>query len=348
MPAPTVSLYESTRQTCKDVLQAAGDDVKINEEAIRTWADALHADQKWELQEPHTLPFRFEDFDRELNFIAVRNLLHFGSGFDPELLQATGKSCGDTILFGIISMHLSGRALDAASFLHLALPDVESIFSIPAIREVPTHMAGVTTTAPTLLRAFSERILATLRETAQVLRARGMQRLSQFVLHLLKDGPMSSSEFVRALAETFPAFSDSPSAGVSGTAVPFHGKAVFFAHELHARFRERYPNFGFSDIADMTASVNTRTVAVLHRLGMLAISPALLEQYTAASTTSTPTDTVLRAAALLACDALATAVNARTSWGVGSRAVEQYLHQQSYEEPLRDCHVVLRTDTVAF
>ena len=65
-------------------------------------------------------------------------------------------------------MHLSGQAMDAANFLKLTLPDVESIFAIPGMRETPSPIAAVSVMAPSPLRVCAREEWCTREETKRV------------------------------------------------------------------------------------------------------------------------------------------------------------------------------------
>lgn len=58
-------------------------------------------------------------------------VLGISSGFRKELHEATGRGAWDTMLFGCMSMFLSGQRLDADYLCNVALTDIESTFGIP-------------------------------------------------------------------------------------------------------------------------------------------------------------------------------------------------------------------------
>ena len=107
------------------------------------------------------------------------------------------------MLFGVISMHITGSHMTASDFFQMSLSDIQTIFSIPVSMEVPTDTVGISTFVASPLRVcfwflekrvaltlflqrYAELILSTLKETATILSSKGMQRLSQFVLHVAK------------------------------------------------------------------------------------------------------------------------------------------------------------------
>eukprot|EP00048_Salpingoeca_helianthica_P006083 m.94741 g.94741 ORF g.94741 m.94741 type:complete len:348 (-) comp13870_c0_seq4:20-1063(-) len=347
MPSKVDSMFDSIRAACATARANAAAIGTVNEEGIAAWAAALQNESEVTVDEPHSLPFRFDSFEQELNFLAIRNLLNFGSAYDKELEKATGKRAHETILFGIICMHISGKSMTSDEFLSLTLGDIEPLFNFPLSSETSTELSGVTMMVASPLRPFGEQLLAALQETSTILKTRGMQRLSQFVLHTVGAEGTRAADLTLALTSTFPAFRDVTPATEACPEIPFSGKAIAFVAELYHRFHATRPEFKFADHAALTPTCSPTVVALARRAGLLTLTEEAATQFDATTTVS-PIDGPVRALTLSALEAAAAHLSATRGWVASPRGVESHLIRLAASPAMRDTHVAARSDSLAF
>ena len=87
--------------------------VTVNEAMVATVASALSAKLAVVRDETKTVqfPLKFQSDDALINFLAIRRLLGFGTGYEKEIARLTRQgstraSSLDTVLFGLIGAHL--------------------------------------------------------------------------------------------------------------------------------------------------------------------------------------------------------------------------------------------------
>jgi hypothetical protein len=169
------------------------------------------------------LPLRFESVEEEVNFIALANLVRFGSGFAPAMLaEGSGAEWRGTLAlaqFGAIGLHLSGRRLDARRMQGLSAHDVASVFGLPSTCDVPTEVPGCYRQEKSRLWPLAQRIAAALNETGKALVAAGAKDFAAFLRQTIAEesGREGTAERVAAtLAFKLPAFSDQHVQRVTG------------------------------------------------------------------------------------------------------------------------------------
>jgi hypothetical protein len=193
---------------------------------------------------PLALPVRFATLEDEANLLALYHLLDFGSGFDAELRSSgSRRPQREALAFGVLGLHLGGRALDAEWMASFSAMDVHSVFGIDATIDVPlkADLPGITVSKPGPLAPLASALRRALNETGALLlekqkAAEGDAReqakcrsLGALVLALLAEGngimgaageekgeekqrpkqhQLTSAAFARELVETVPAFDD--------------------------------------------------------------------------------------------------------------------------------------------
>ncbi|RKP08530.1 hypothetical protein THASP1DRAFT_29664 [Thamnocephalis sphaerospora] len=147
MPTPTEtpstadSWLPTVRASCQRVLDACPAD-RLDLAAMDAWLAELDttttdASPATALQPP-PLPLRFETLDDELTVRCLLELLEGELDNSEALVQAaSNRSARDTILFGVLSLHISNEQLNAHRLATIPLADVASCFSLPLQREVP-------------------------------------------------------------------------------------------------------------------------------------------------------------------------------------------------------------------
>jgi len=251
--------------------------VKVNESAIERFLEGLEESEFREKATPVVFPLKFDSPDEEINFIAIIDLLNFGSGFRHELHHALDRGAYESICFGAMAMYLSnGGKLDAAFMKRVSLFDVGSYFDLPLSKEVALQ-PGLYTYQPSPLKPLAEKIKSVLNETGNILLSLGQSSLSSFIMEVTKpqpDAPPKAAHLVATLVETFPAFNDKSI--FQGKEIFVLKKAQLLAGDLYRRFKETLPNrFDFIDVDRLTVFSDNVLPAVLRHYGILELSEPL-------------------------------------------------------------------------
>ena len=149
--------------------------------------------------------------------MAVHSLLNFGSGYARHLSESDG--CGDKtteeqILFGMLSLHISGSTLDTACLEALQTEDLTSAMSLKTHVPADSGLPGTVLMKPGPLLDWAAAMVTSLQTTSSRMRALGLQRLSEFILGICRPVEAAgqrprAAPLVAALAAAFPAFQDS-------------------------------------------------------------------------------------------------------------------------------------------
>ncbi|OQR95859.1 hypothetical protein THRCLA_07508 [Thraustotheca clavata] len=284
------------RASCAVFMEEKAKSVKISQEKIDSLASTVNPEQFAALSDPVRYPLAFRSLSDELNFIALVNLLNFGSGYRKPLHQITERGAHETMTFGAIGLYISEPRLDAKFLRGLSLESVASYFSLPTERDEQLS-PGIYISKPGPLKPLAESIQKVLNESGQILLDLGFEDFGAFLIAKIKNTPTTASDLVEIIATTFPAFHD-----VSGS-VSFLKKAQCFVASLYRRFADEDEAFKFEDIAKLTAFSDSGLPCVLHAMGILEYSAELEEQIE--KETLLPhggVEVELRAAAVVACD----------------------------------------------
>jgi len=114
--------------------------VEIDAEAIQRVAAQLFtsekiADVKKKYAERTASPMLFDSLDAEVNFACVSAMLAFGSGYRPELHRLCGRGAAETMLYGMIGLHMTHGNLTADVLLQLTPEEVAEAFQLPINEE---------------------------------------------------------------------------------------------------------------------------------------------------------------------------------------------------------------------
>lgn len=344
-------MFAQLKKDCRDVVELTPS-ITVSSEKIVQFVETLKGTERWKGREHMGFPLRFDTLDAEVNFLAVRALLSFGSGYN-KLLQAVGdRDADESVLFGVMSMFISGSNMDAEYFSHLSINEIASMFHLPLHREEDVEsLPGVKLMKPHALKPFADLLFDTLTQTAETLRKIGVRRLSEFILHITKpegSHTPSAADFVRTLCEAIPGFHDEQTHGE--LRLPFSAKAVRLAETLYMRFGEQDPaRFKFSDMGEVSACADSRLVSVLHYLQIITLATddlALALETAEAEEKGHELDVPLRAAVVVAVEELTKTVNTQLGWGVSDRDTDAALRDLAATIP--NLHLFARRNIPLF
>jgi len=149
------NVFQNIRESC-EVLVKQANAVHIDEKELLKFAATLDAGQ-CQVIEPQILPLRFNDTYAEINFMAVRDLLMYGSFYRDVLIDKLNRGPQDIITFGCLGMHLS-HDLDTNYLCNLTLLEVSQLFQIP-LEEDYEIQPGIKSVRPHALKHMVQGIL---------------------------------------------------------------------------------------------------------------------------------------------------------------------------------------------
>jgi len=111
--------------------------------------------------------------------------LRFGSSFDPLLQKMNRRASYETLLFGLISMYISGSKPYSADFLNQASPHAVSVsLDIPIHESKALEFAklgGVYQDVDGPLKPFADSLCKQMHELGMFLRSRGFDHLGELI-----------------------------------------------------------------------------------------------------------------------------------------------------------------------
>ncbi|GLC36938.1 hypothetical protein PLESTB_000176400 [Pleodorina starrii] len=318
----TPNVLDLVHRSCSEVAALHAEHVRIDDAAVSELAAELAAaaDDVRCAVRGLPLPIKFSSLEQELTLLALYHLLDFGSGYDKQLRRLPGgRDARETLLYGLIGLHLGGTRLDHHKLKSFSMYDIHQVFGIEATVEVPV-MPGVTMAKPGPLQPLCKLLLAALHEAGALLEAQGARTPGELLMALCEGlqqaGRTTASAFVEELVDTIPAFRDAVL--YDGRTLTLHRKAQNLAADLAVVYGSRDKRFAFSDVAQLAADSGATTIAVLRAKGVLRLSEELAGVIDGGSELPAgPHERALRAAAVTACDRLAAAAAAGT--GAASR-----------------------------
>lgn len=225
------------RETCAAAV-ASSPDVSIDDAAVDSFAAQIVQEVDGEhIVPPLNLPLRFRSVDEELNSWFLLQLMNIGSGFRDPLKAATGCGAWDTMLRGLLGMHISGVRINADLLNRADVSSIEMWFGFPVSVEVEI-MPAVRQTKPGPLRPLAEHLVRLMNEAGTALRSRAHDDFASFLragaaaerARALASGAAtaeswkpSAAAFVARVVEAFPGFRDvhtlrrSPAAAAAGS-----------------------------------------------------------------------------------------------------------------------------------
>ncbi|KAG0173758.1 hypothetical protein DFQ28_011251 [Apophysomyces sp. BC1034] len=304
MSLPTGNFCEVVRSTCKACVDNSP--VKVSQQGIRSFLEKLDKHQFEELavDTPMHMPVKFETVADEINFIALIDLLNFGSGYRIPLHQLAQRGAFDTIRFGAMSFHIGGTPLTAETFKSITAFEVSETFQFPIDREVhPPNMPFVTMTEPTELKPLADGIASVLNSTGEFLHKHNYKDLASFILDVTKSGgqPPSAVKLVEHLVRALPGLHDFYQ--IDGADVYLFKKAQIMTYHLWMFFKDQLPDhFNFSDINELTIFSDNVIPTLLEHMGVIEIPKEWKDDMEADIDLGETRATILRAAAVIACE----------------------------------------------
>ncbi|GIL50998.1 hypothetical protein Vafri_7068 [Volvox africanus] len=334
----TPNVLDLVHWSCAEVLVLHADHVDIDDKMVSQLAAELvaAADDVRGAVRGLPLPIKFSSLEQELTLLALYHLLDFGSGYDNLLKRLPGgRDARETLLYGLIGLHLGGARLDHHKLKSFSMYDIHQVFGIEATIEVAV-MPGVTMAKPGPLQPLCKLMISVLNETGTILEEKGLRTPGELLLTvaegLKKAGRTTASAFVEELVDTLPAFSDVVL--YDGNLVTLHRKAQNLAADLALVYGSRDERFLFPDVDQLAADSGATTIAVLRAKGVLKLSKelgAIIDSGTELHAGAH--ERALRAAVVVACDRLVAAAEAAvtapteaprtTDAGVASAAVDE-------------------------
>ncbi|KAI9217006.1 hypothetical protein BC828DRAFT_392226 [Blastocladiella britannica] len=275
IPGPS-TVFADVHASCARLASAHG--LEFNADAARTWIASTLTPDVYKGAMDHSfppLPLRFDSHLDHANFLAVRALLNFGSGYRTILKDLTGRGAWECIQYLCLSLHLDPHPLDARRMADLTAADLASLTNIPTHVDQPTPTPGIVMSVPSPALPLLNELTRVLNETGNILRDRGYASMGQWLLREIGDD-RSAARLVSALASTFPAFADTwplPTDAVNGgddQPTYILKKAEFLAMDLFVSIPE-LPAVQWTDVADIAIPSDNVIASVLVHLGILRV-----------------------------------------------------------------------------
>ena len=243
----------------------------------------------------HGMPLNFASPLEEEGFLCLIEALRCGSLFDSTLdAMSKSQTAHEAVLFGLISMFISGAKPDSADFLNST-----TAFSVATSLNIPIHeskalsfakLGGVYEDVDGPLKPFVDLLCKQMHEMGMLLRSRGADRLGQ-----LMSPHASAAALVDFLSKCLPfTFKD------EAHGLRFNVKANRLAEEVALRWaRFPVPNVPLAD---------AELVAACRQAGVICVvSPTLLEKIDSGQPliSGSVEETALRAACVAAVTELA-------------------------------------------
>ncbi|KAG0264926.1 hypothetical protein BG011_005848 [Mortierella polycephala] len=297
------SIFESTKQ-CRE-----SSNIKIDQDAIIRFLTNLTQESwsKHSVANGMAFPLRFESLEQEINILSLIDILNTGHGFRKELHEDSDRGAFETIVFGVMSFHISSTAIDAEGLAKLTGWEVGTHFGITMQKDVPSELEHVTMSKPSVASKLAGQIQGVLNETGRILKEKKFDTLGAFVIDAAKAANGSAERFSETLINTFPAFQDY--AEIDGKDVYIFKKALLLASSLERRFAKTESTFAFKDIKDSPIFADNVIPTLLTHLGILVLPENLKHTMEEGGITTVEESYRLRAAAVDVCRQIAEQAN---------------------------------------
>jgi hypothetical protein len=102
--------------------------VTIDDAAVAAYAEHIASLPRASLVKPLALPLRFSSPRAEVNTWVLLQMLNFASGYRHELHAATGCGAWETMLRGVVAMHIMGREVTADALIAFGPDAIADLF----------------------------------------------------------------------------------------------------------------------------------------------------------------------------------------------------------------------------
>ncbi|KAI9206030.1 uncharacterized protein BJ171DRAFT_498443 [Polychytrium aggregatum] len=279
---PQGNILKAVKSSCKHLAETATADISIQDESIDQFLSTFDVNLFKDLTntEPFRVPLRFDSIEAEINFIALLDLLNFGSGWRVELHNAVGRGASEAIKFGAMAMHISGITATTEYLKSVTISEISSLFDIPVTHEVPHPSLPVVIGEPAPIRPFVQAITDTLKETGECLESQGFKSLGHFILQVTQpsnDSPRKAADVVEAIVRLLPSMRDYGE--WHGQRVYILKRAQLLVCDLYRRFGGSDPKrFAFQELDQLTIFSDNVVPRVLEHFGIIKIhNPSLVQ-----------------------------------------------------------------------
>lgn len=310
--AGAVAPYERARTSCAAALGALRDlpasfhaaaaarfAASLDVAEVRAKGSSLANDANATGIDPSLGPL--SSVDAEAALIVVMHALDFGGGWRLPLHAFHGKGAWLTVKPGVEALYAAAPELPAAWLASRTAVDVGALFGI----------GGDSAEARTL-EPFVAQLTAVVNELGTAIGAASCATVAEWLMSRLAAadaaGTPPAAALVSDLVVTFPfTFDDRYQLRGGAQEVVLFKKAQLVVGELYHRFRAEDPRFAFRDGDCLTAFIDNVIVAVLRKVGVVAVTDELaakIEAHTELPSGSEE-EVALRAAAMVGVEEVA-------------------------------------------
>ena len=284
--------------------------VQICEEKIPTFVEVLRDKARNVVNETsdHVLllpakpfpgfPLVFPTLMEEVNFVALTQLLNFGSGFRQELHVCGGKGAAETMLFGCISMYLSAK-VDADFMSKFSLFDVSTHFQIQFEEEVSLENSPIKISRASALKPLAEKIVFIMNDTGRVLRGYQCSNLADYLMRNCDPEEDAFASMFKKIIR-LRAFQDQLT--IKGKTVLFYKKAQVLMFDL-GKFGDSNSCFKWEN-PQFTVFADNVLPAILINHEIILVSVAIASKIEKLQSLSDEEDAEIRSATIIACETI--------------------------------------------
>ncbi|GAB5032422.1 Hypothetical protein NocV09_00901150 [Nannochloropsis oceanica] len=286
---PNTSVFQDLRAAAADLLAEQQQQqppetrgaVHIDHQALDRLAARLSLREVRSKVNRVGLPLKFARPMDELNFHAMLALLSFGGAYDggnAEHPRMLAESARDTVLFGLIGLHLSKADMHAGFLLTVTRSDVSSYFGIDGMVSVPHEsMPAIHVERPGPLCQFVNDLVWMMNQVGERLKELGEPDLAHFILSSMRgEGVPTAARLVTALDVAFPTTFGAPlplprllKTKNDDKGFVCHKKSLMLVSELYHRLRHTFSDLAFQDFTQAPGYVTPAIITHLIRLGVL-------------------------------------------------------------------------------
>ncbi|EPZ36647.1 hypothetical protein ROZALSC1DRAFT_26651 [Rozella allomycis CSF55] len=264
MTVEKTDLTQTIVASCKEIIRETKL-IEINEERMREFISSIDLDlAKDSSPTIDNIPFKFDNLEQKVTFVALKGYLSFGTSFDKLLKDAGRDNSSNIMEFGLYTMHITYHNIKNEILSNISLSDVSSLFNIPVSYEDKV-MDGVYASKPGPLKPLAESIKLVLNDLGNWLSSQKYKSLGSFILQLAKSCGKNTNEFIRKLSIAQSHFFD---------VYQYDGKSVYFykkAQHLAYLLAKNFPNEVLLNCENLSYFADLKHVAFFQSLGIINI-----------------------------------------------------------------------------